>query len=122
MEAMGKEIGAHEIDKHWSLVIRKKLNRKNTIMSICYFKINRAQDGRLIKHKSHLCAYGGIQKWEEIFWETYFTVVNWMSVRCILTLNILRELHTKSVDFFLSCTQADVKTEICMEIPIGSVV
>ena len=34
------------------------------------------------------------------------------------TLNILRELHTKSVDFVLAYTQADVKTDIFMELHI----
>ena len=34
------------------------------------------------------------------------------------TLIILRNLHTKSVGFVLAYTQADVKSEIFMEIPI----
>ena len=36
-------------------------------------------------------------------------VVNWMSVRATITLIILRELHTKSVDFVLAYIQYDVK-------------
>ena len=43
----------------------------------------------------------------------------WMSVRAMLTLGILREIHTKSVYFVLDYTQADVKSEIFMELPIG---
>ena len=46
-------------------------------------------------------------------------MVNWMSVRSILTKIIIRELHTKSVDFVLDYTQSNVKTEIFMEILIG---
>ena len=42
-----------------------------------------------------------------------------MSVRDMLALSILICLHTKSVDFVLAYTHSDVKTEICMEIPIG---
>ena len=42
-----------------------------------------------------------------------------MSVRAMLTLTIIRELHTKSVDFVLAYTQADVKSEIFMKLPIG---
>ena len=37
----------------------------------------------------------------------------------MLTLNILREVHTKSVNFSLAYTHADVKTEIFMELTIG---
>ena len=46
-------------------------------------------------------------------------MVYWMSVRAILTLRILRELHTKSVYFVLACTQADVKSEIFMGLQLG---
>ena len=42
-----------------------------------------------------------------------------MSVKAMLTLIILRELHTKSVYFVLTYNQADVKLEILMELPIG---
>ena len=53
------------------------------------------------------------------YWETYSPVVNWMSARAILTLSILRELHANPVDFILSYTQAGVKSDIFMELPIG---
>ena len=42
-----------------------------------------------------------------------------MSVRAMITLTIIRDIHTKSVDFVLAYTKADVKTEIFMELPIG---
>ena len=42
-----------------------------------------------------------------------------MSDRAMLTLRILRDPHTTSVDFFLAYTQDDVKSEICMELTIG---
>ena len=42
-----------------------------------------------------------------------------MSARAILTLSILRELHANPVDFILSYTQAGVKSDIFMELPIG---
>ena len=52
------------------------------------------------------------------FWETYSPVVNWMSVRPILTLNIPQNLHTKSVDLVLDYTYTDVKSEIYMELAL----
>ena len=42
-----------------------------------------------------------------------------MSVRAMLTLSIIRDIHTKLVDFFLAYTQTDVKTDIFMEFSIG---
>ena len=43
------------------------------------------------------------------YWENYSPVVHCMSIRSMLTLSILRELHTKSVYFFMSYTQDDIK-------------
>ena len=88
-------------------------------MSICSFKRNRAPDGRLVNHKSLLFDHVGMQKWGLNYWDTYSPLVNWMSVRSMLTLSILRELHTKSVYFVMTYTQSDVKTEIFMELFIG---
>ena len=87
-------------------------------MFIWSFNINRAPYGTLVKHKACLCAHGVMQEWWVDYWYTYFPVVNWMYVRSMLTLIILLELHTKSI-FFLAYTQADVKTDIFMELPIG---
>ena len=92
---------------------------KNTIIFIWSFKRKKSPDGRLIKNKSHLCAHRGMQKLGVDYWETQSPVVNWVYVRSMLTLIILRELHTKSLDFVLAYIQADVKTYIFMEIHIG---
>ena len=72
----------------------------------------------LVKHKSHLCAHGSTKKCRVNYWETYSQVVNWVSIRAIITQIILRELHTKSVGFVLAYTQAEVTSEIFMGIPI----
>ena len=37
----------------------------------------------------------------------------------MLTLSIIRKLHTKSVDFFLDYTWVDVKKDIFMELSIS---
>ena len=85
----------HEYAKHWTLVRRREMNDKKTIMSICYFNRKRDSDGRLIKLKDHMCDHGVMQQWGVNYWETYSPVVNWMSVRSMLTLSILRDIHTK---------------------------
>ena len=70
-------------------------------------------------HKSRPCAHRGMQQRGVNYWETYFPVVNWMSFGAMLTLSILREIHTKSLYFVLVYTQADIKSEIFMVLPIG---
>ena len=89
-------------------------------MSIRYLQRKRAPDGGLIKHKSRMCVHRGMQQCEVCYWETYSPVVYWVSGRAMLTLIILREIHNKSVYFVLAYTQAGVKTEIFMELPIYS--
>ena len=116
---MIKEIGAHEIYKHWTMFRIIELNGNKTIMSIWSFKRKIVPYGGLIKHNSCMCSHIFMQQWGVNYWENYFPVVNWMSVRAILTLSILIELHIKSVYFVLAYTQSDVKTEIFMELPIG---
>ena len=78
-------------------------------MSICSFKRKKSPDGRLIKHKNRICTNGGMQKWGVNCWDTYSPVVNYMSVIAMLTLIILKEIHTNSVGFFLDYTQDNVK-------------
>ena len=68
-----------------------------------------------IKQKSFLCAHGGMKQLGLNYLETYSPVVKWISVRDMLTLVILRYLHTNYVDFVLVYTQVDVKSEIFME-------
>ena len=101
-EAMRKKICAHENYKHRNLVRRRELNGKKIIMSIWCFKRNRDPDGRLIKHKARMCTHGGMHQWGVNYWDTYYPVVNFMSVREIITISILVELHTKSVYFVLA--------------------
>ena len=60
-----------------------------------------------------------MQKWGVNYCNTYSPVVNLMSFRAMITLNILMEFHTNSVDSVLAYTHADVKSDIFMEPPIG---
>ena len=83
-------------------------------MYICFFKRKSALDGRLIKHNARTCAHRGMHQWGVNYWENYSPVVNWKSIREMLTLSILREIHTKSVDFSWTTLRLMLKTEIFM--------
>ena len=88
-------------------------------MSIWYFKIKRDIYGRLVKNKSCLCTHVVMQQLGVNYFDTYYPVVNWISDMPMPNLSIFREIHTKSVDFVLAYTQADIKSEIFMELLIG---
>lgn len=53
------------------------------------------------------------------FWDTYAPVINWVSIRMMLTLAIIRDLYTTSIDFTLVFPQADIETTIYMDILLG---
>jgi len=89
------------------------------VKAIWAFKRKLRPDGSLLKHKARLNAHGGMQIYGESYWDTYAPVVNWISIRMMLTLSVIHSLYTTSIDFTLAFPQADVDATIYMEIPMG---
>ena len=54
------------------------------IQEIWTYKIKINPDGTLNKHKEILFVHRGQQKWGENFWDTYSSVVNWLTIRRML--------------------------------------
>ena len=75
--------------------------------------------GKMVKYKSRICAHSGMQEKGINYWETYSPIVQWMSVRIMLILSAIQNLHTKSIDFVLAYPQADLDMDIYMELPQG---
>ena len=75
--------------------------------------------GKVTKYKARICAHGGMQDKCINYWETYAPVVQWMSVRIMLTLAAIENLHTKPIEFVLAYPQADLAVDIYMELPQG---
>ena len=89
------------------------------IMEICSFKRKQYPDGTLNKHKARLCTHGGQQQWGINYWETYASVVNWVSVRFLLIISQLSGLETQVLDFVLTFPQAKLDVPVYMKIPPG---
>ena len=51
--------------------------------------------------------------------DTYSPVVNWASIRLIMTFALLNKMHSPSIDFTLVFPQADTDVDIFVELPIG---
>jgi hypothetical protein len=119
VQAMIKELEDHKVNKHWKLVKRNTIGDAPTIKAIWSFKRKRRPDGSLLKHKARLCAHGGMQIHGENFWDTYAPVVQWISIRMMLTLSVIHDLYTTSIDFTLAFPQAKTDVTIYMEVPIG---
>ena len=122
IEAMLTETAVHEKRNHWTIMKRKDMpSAAKTILSIWSFKRKRLPDGQISKYKARLCAHGGMQSWGVDYWETYAPVVNWMSVRFILTIAKIHKLDTKVIDFVLAFPQAKLDVDVFMEVPAGMV-
>ena len=88
-------------------------------MMIWSFKRKRKPDGTITKYKARLCCHEGQQEWGVNYWDTYSPVVSWSSVRILMTLAKLHNLHTKSIDFVQAFPQAKVKSTIFLQTPPG---
>ena len=131
-KAMEKEVSSLFDEQIWKMVPREEMTRhyaserklgksikREQIMMIWSFKRKRHPDGTLDKHKARLCCHGGQQQWGVNYWDTYAPVVSWSSVRILMTLSKLHNLHTKSVDFVQAYPQAAIKHVIYLKPPAG---
>ena len=132
MKAMEKEVASLFKEEIWKMVPKSemidhydkqrkegKVIKHEKIMMIWSFKRKRHPDGTLDKHKARLCCHGGQQQWGVNYWDTYAPVVSWSSVRILMTIAKLHNLHTKSVDFVQAYPQALVKSAIYLHPPAG---
>ena len=119
IHAMQEEVEEHFTRGHFEKVHRSRAGKNKLIRLVWSFKRKRLPDGTFLKYKARLCCHGGMQQWGVNYWETYSPVVNWMSVRLMLTLSILYKLETKSIDFVLAYPQAPLDVEIFSELPQG---
>ena len=122
IKSMLIEIAAHETNNHWSMIPRSSLPPGvKTILSIWSFKRKQSPTGELLKHKARLCAHGGMQRWGESYWETYSPTVSWIAIRAMLTVGIIHDLSTSTIDFTLAFPQCDLDVDVFMELPLGCV-
>ena len=125
VEAMEVEVASMFREKIWKAVPRRVMRehfqaqrdsglevKRHQIMMIWSFKRKRHPDGTLNKYKARLCCHGGQQQWGINYWDTYAPVVSWSSLRILMTISKLHNLHTKSVDFVQAYPQAELKSTI----------
>ena len=120
LNAAEREVRDHESRGHWARVLRSSMpaNHK-AIPAVWAMKRKSRPDGTLLKHKARLCAGGHRQVYEVNYWDTYSPVVQWVTVRLLLILASVENLHTRQVDFVLAFPQADLDVLIYMQLPQG---
>jgi hypothetical protein len=120
VKAMVHEVNDHETQNHCALTKQCDLPPgTKIILSIWSFKRKQYPDGTLNKHKTRLCAHGGMQMWGQNYWKMYTPVVNWASVRILLAIAKIHGLSLRNIDFVLAFPQANLEIPVYMELPLG---
>ena len=119
IEAMKKEIGDHIRRKHWVVIRREEVSKKNRQLIPLVWSMKRKKDptGEIIKWKARLCVGGHRQVKGVDYWSTYSPVVAWSTVRLVLIFAIINNWTIQSIDFVQAFPQADVQTETFLHPP-----
>jgi hypothetical protein len=80
----------------------------NVLPSTWVFRWKRYPDGIIKKLTTRLCARGDQHLEGVDYFETYAPVINWQTVRIVLTLSILLDLQTIQVDYTAAFLHADI--------------
>ena len=93
--------------------------RRKILKGTWVFKLKRLPDGSPSKFKARYCVRGDMQVEGEDFFETYAPVVQWSTVRLLLTMVLANGWTTKQVDYTNAFAQASLKEEVYIEPPRG---
>ena len=121
--AMARELGQHTELKHWK-VIHKSQVPKNAKPIPMVWTLRRKRDpaGEILKWKARLCAGSHRQVFGDTYWTMFAPVVSWTTVRCIFIMALLMGWHMRLIDFVMVYMQADVKTDIFMQLLAGTTI
>jgi len=101
----------------WEVVKRSSVKRKNILPSTWALKRNFFPDGRIRRYKARFCVRGDRQIFVLDFKETDAPVVQWLTVRLMLSLSLSLSLKTKQVDYSNAFVQAIIDEEVYCELP-----
>jgi hypothetical protein len=115
IEAMTIEVKYLLLQKTWKTTSREEAT--NVIKSTWVLKLNRLPDGTPLKFKARFCVRGDLQKEGIAYFETYAPVVQWSTVRMLLTLVLREGWATRQVDYANAFAQAEMSETVCVEPP-----
>ena len=105
-EAAKIEVDTLEKMKAWDVVDRQSF--MNVLPSTWAFRCKRFPDGSIKKLKARFCARGDKQLEGVDYFETFAPVVNWNTVRLMLTLTLVHKLETAQADFTAAFIHAEI--------------
>jgi hypothetical protein len=120
IEAMQQEILALLQQRTWTRIARKAVPSNHKILKGTWaFKLKRLPDGTPLKYKARYCCRGDMQTEGVDYFDTYAPVVQWSTVRLLLTLALKHGWATRQVDYTNAFAQADIQEEVYIEPPRG---
>ena len=117
---MKKEIKQLIKQNTWKSVPRSSVPKGHPILKGTWaFKLKRLPDGSPSKFKARYCVRGDLQREGVDYFDTYAPVVQWSTVRLLLTLILKNGWVTKQVDYTNAFAQATLKETVFIEPPKG---
>jgi hypothetical protein len=113
--AMKLEIHTLVQQRTWVSVPRP--TKKNVLKGTWAFKLKRLPDGTAYRYKARFCARGDLQKEGIDFFETYAPVVQWSTIRLLLSTVLTEKWTTRQVDYTNAFAQAELNEEVYVEFP-----
>ena len=115
MTAMKLEIQTLKSQNTWVTVDRPR--NKSVLKGTWAFKLKRLPDGTAYRHKARFCARGDMQIEGVDFFETYAPVVQWSTIRLLLSTVLTEGWTTRQVDYTNAFAQAELKEDVYVECP-----
>ena len=115
LDAMKLEIQTLKNQNTWVTVDRPK--DKAVLKGTWAFKLKRLPDGTAYRHKARFCARGDMQTEGVDFFETYAPVVQWSTIRLLLSTVLTEKWTTRQVDYTNAFAQAELNEDVYVECP-----
>ena len=115
IKAMQLEVATLVQQRTWTTVPRTP--DLNVLKGTWVFKLKRLPDGTPSRFKARFCARGDLQKEGIDFFDTYAPVVQWSTIRLLLSTVLTESWATRQVDYTNAFAQADLREEVYLEFP-----
>ena len=115
IKAMQMEITTLVQQRTW--ISDPRTSKLNVLKSTWAFKLKRLPDGTPYRFKARFCARGDLQREGVDFFDTYAPVVQWSTIRLLLSTVLTEGWATRHVDYTNAFAQANLKEEVYLEFP-----